>query len=114
MSKRHNAALTGAEGVRVEGNDLDNQLAEEAMERDLKDEGCGPEDCYPETAEVSKSELIDLLSCPFCGVAPDIGGWMFARGSRVKKVRQVFHPITDRCPLDMLLFRLNEWQERAR
>lgn len=32
------------------------------MERDLKAEGWGPEDCYPETAEGSKSELSDLLA----------------------------------------------------
>ena len=81
------------------------------MERNYVDEGCGPEDCYQETADGSKSWLIDLLSCPFCGTTPEIGGMMFARGSRVRQVR---HPITDRCPLDMLLFRLDEWQKRAR
>ena len=32
------------------------------MERDLRAEGWGPEDCYPETAEGSKSELSDLLA----------------------------------------------------
>lgn len=84
------------------------------MERNYVDEGWGPEDCYPETADGSKSELIDLLSCPFCGITPEIGGRMFARGSRVKVVQQVRHQITDRCPLDMLLFRLDEWQNRAR
>jgi len=33
------------------------------MDRDLVAEGWGIEDCYPETAEGSNSELIDLLSC---------------------------------------------------
>lgn len=32
------------------------------MERDLRAEGWGPEDCYPETDEVSKSELSGLLA----------------------------------------------------
>ena len=32
------------------------------MERDLRAEGWGPEDCYTETAEGSKSELNDLLA----------------------------------------------------
>lgn len=32
------------------------------MERDLRAEGWGPEDCYPETDEGSKSELSDLLA----------------------------------------------------
>ena len=32
------------------------------MERDLRAEGWGPEDCYPETDDGSKSELSDLLA----------------------------------------------------
>lgn len=35
------------------------------MERDLRAEGWGPEDCYPETADVSESELSDLLANGF-------------------------------------------------
>lgn len=43
-------------------NDPINWFAEGNMERDLRAEGWGPEDCYPETDEGSKSKLNDLLS----------------------------------------------------
>ena len=39
--------------------------AEETMKRDLREDGIGPEDCYPETAEVGKSDLSDLLASNF-------------------------------------------------
>lgn len=47
------------------------------MERDLRAEGWGPEDCYPETAEGSKSESSALLAA-FRQLAGDMAV-LFAR-----------------------------------
>lgn len=52
-----------------------------------------------------------VLPCPFCGIILEVGGNMMSR-DRKRSVKQVRHPVTDQCPLDMLVFRLNEWQHR--
>jgi len=53
----------------------------------------------------------DLFACPFCGEKPTPSGHMFSRDRRAI-VNQVTHPTTDKCPLDMLVFREGEWQTR--
>lgn len=56
--------------------------------------------------------MSDLKPCPFCGEYPIKGGRMLSR-DRMKAVEQVTHPVTDKCALDMLVFRLDEWNQRA-
>jgi len=43
--------------------------------RDLRAEGWGPEDCYPESEEIPSAALdgYHLLPCPFCGGMASFG-----------------------------------------
>lgn len=67
------------------------------MERDLKDEGWGPEDCYPETAEVSKSALNELLCV---AITDDISAWYkdWSGGETLgfEALSDIYHVVSER------------------
>ncbi len=61
----------------------------------------------------SNGNLIDPqpIVCPFCGIKPDMGGRMLSRDQK-STAQIVSHQDTGKCSLDMLVFRLPEWNTR--
>lgn len=50
------------------------------------------------------------MPCPFCGAMPETFQPVIERDGTI--AAQIRHPATKRCPLDMLVFRLYEWNTR--
>lgn len=55
--------------------------------------------------------ISEVTPCPFCGIVPERGGKMLTRDRR-GIVDQLRHPVTGKCPLDMLVFRKPEWEKQ--
>ena len=78
---------------------------------DYKNKAAAIEELKIKLAEHNAETRI-MLRCPFCGCKPNIGGRMLARDGKTA-ADQVTHPATGKCALDMLIFRIDDWQQRA-
>jgi hypothetical protein len=53
-----------------------------------------------------------IKSCPFCGITPIYFGQEQSRKTGEMHI-EVKHEFTKKCPLDMFIFKLKEWNKRV-